>query len=30
VYLITLTAKPEAFQRRLGSLDGLLRSWRWD
>jgi hypothetical protein len=30
VYLITFSAKPGAFQRRLGSLDGLLRSWRWE
>jgi hypothetical protein len=30
VYLITFSAKPGAFERRLGSLDGLLRSWRWD
>jgi hypothetical protein len=30
VYLITFSAKPGAFQQRLGSLDGLLRSWRWD
>jgi hypothetical protein len=30
VYLITFSAKPDAFQRRLSSLDGLLRSWRWD
>ena len=30
VYLITFTAKPEAFERRLASLDGLLRSWRWN
>jgi hypothetical protein len=30
VYLITFSAKPGAFQRRLSSLDGLLRSWRWD
>ena len=29
VYLITFTAKPGAFERRLASLDGLLRSWRW-
>jgi hypothetical protein len=30
VYLITFSAKPGAFQRRLGSLDGVLRSWRWE
>jgi hypothetical protein len=29
VYLITFTAKPGAFERRLSSLDGVLRSWRW-
>jgi hypothetical protein len=30
VYLITFSAKTGAFQRRLSSLDGVLRSWRWD
>jgi hypothetical protein len=30
VYLITFSAKPGAFQRRLSSLDGVLRSWRWN
>jgi hypothetical protein len=30
VYLITFSAKPGAFQRRLSSLDGVLRSWRWE
>jgi hypothetical protein len=29
VYLITFTAKTGAFERRLESLDGVLRSWRW-
>jgi hypothetical protein len=30
VYLITFSAKPGAFERRLSSLDGVLRSWRWE
>jgi hypothetical protein len=28
-YLVSFTAAPEAFERRVGALDTLVRSWRW-